>query len=124
MVAFDNLAGGHKGPMYSAKELVLAGIPFIDGPIYGETKSSVIGTLDGWVFTRAWYYWIAQTSGKTLAYTAANRLNVDWGDQVRAYGFGGGTSLAAKLPESYHIDTQEGLSALAAAIRSSKDGVI
>jgi hypothetical protein len=115
---FENLAGGRQGPTYCGRELDAAKVPWIDGPIYGETKASVIGVLHGWVFTRAWYYWIVRTSGGSLSRPMALALNDTCGDKVRAYGFAGGTSIdTARLPDSYHVDTQEGLTALADAIR-------
>jgi hypothetical protein len=115
---FENLAGGRRGPTYCGRELDAAKVPWIDGPIYGETKASVIGVLHGWVFTRAWYYWIVRTSGEPLSHAMALALNEASGEQVRAYGFGGGTDIDDDdLPENYHVDTQEGLIALADAIR-------
>lgn len=116
---FENLAGGRSGCCRCARELDLAGVPWIDGPIYGETKQSVIGVLHGWVFTRSWYYWSVRSSGKALSYTRADLLNKSMGTEVRAYGYAGGTSLEAELPLSYHVDTQEGLMALVAFIREN-----
>lgn len=115
---FENLAGGLAGHTRSGRELDAAKVPWIDGPIYGETKQSVIGVLHGWVFTRAWYYWIVRTSGDPLSPAMALALNEAVGETVRAYGFAGGTDIDDnELPESYHVDTQEGLIALADAIR-------
>lgn len=81
----------------------------------GEVVTSVIGELHGWTFRRAWRYWVA--TGPGIDVLSAEALHREWGHVVRVDGDatcpsprdrykGFGCSL-------YHIDTPEGLAALA-----------
>lgn len=85
----------------------------------GEVKTSIRGTLHGWVFTRNWYYWVAKGPG--IEASAAEALHAKYGNVVRVDGDGGcpnpidrckGLSVGV-----YHVDTQEGLKALADTIK-------
>jgi hypothetical protein len=103
-------------------ELQAAGIDVvkIGFLLKGEVPSKAFGSLHGWDFDRAWYYWRAKGPGIPLE--AAERLHATHGQQVRVdghcgcpsprewfHGFGCG---------SYHVDSPEGLKALADTIRS------
>jgi hypothetical protein len=103
-------------------ELELASIPVFEIPAeVGECKISIVGVLEGWLFTRAWRYWIAQ-GHPGLPLESARVLHKLCGTDVRVTGHCG-----CPPPDTwcnsdnridlYHIDTQEGLSVLASAIR-------
>lgn len=108
-------------------ELKQAGIEVMILPIHlpsSEVPSLAVGELSMWSFQRAWYYWIAEGPG--LPVEIAEKLHEKHGQVVRVdghcgcpsprewfHGFGVGL---------YHVDTQEGLNALAEAIRSVWDG--
>lgn len=86
----------------------------------GEVKTSVIGTLHGWIFKRAWYYWVAEGPG--IDFERAMNLWTTHGTEVRASG-----DCACRSPAvwykglacgMYHVDTQEGLKALADTIKA------
>lgn len=86
----------------------------------GEVKTSVWGMLHGWTFHRNWCYWVAKGPG--LEIIAAKALNDCYGSVVRVDGFAGGRcpiqcfkGLACGL---YHVDTPEGLKALANIIKA------
>lgn len=85
-----------------------------------EVPSKCIGGLAGWTFKRAWYYWTA--SGPGLPPDYAERLHATHGKEVRVEGHCGCPSPSdwAKgfAIGSYHIDTGEGLKALADTLRS------
>lgn len=110
-------------------ELVEAGIHVIDIPrVRSEVPYQVIGLLGGWWFTRAWTYWVARPADScriVLPFDYANPLHEAHGQVVRVSGHCGCPSpeewykrergfLGVDL---YHIDTQEGLNALAATLR-------
>lgn len=85
----------------------------------GEVKTSVRGTLHGWSFTRCWYYWNAEGPGIELA--AAEKLHEKHGQVVRVDG-----NCTCPNPREqykglaighYHVDTPEGLKALADTIK-------
>lgn len=85
----------------------------------GEVKTWVQGVLHGWSFTRAWYYWVAKGPGIEIA--VAEKLHEQWGKQVRVDGHCGCPhprewykGLAVGY---YHVDTPEGLRALADTIK-------
>lgn len=85
----------------------------------GEVKTSIFGALYKWSFKRAWYYWVAEGPGIPPVY--ANALHAAHGDSVRVDGHCASPSpydwfkgFAVGL---YHVDTQEGLNALAATLR-------
>ena len=104
------------------EELKAAGIPYNTLPEMcrgtGEVKTIIVGELHMWTFQRAWSYWVAKGPGIPLNY--ANNLHRYFGDEVRVdghcmcpspykqfKGFGVG---------HYHVDTAEGLRALAKTI--------
>ncbi|MCB1865792.1 MAG: hypothetical protein KDG50_10200 [Chromatiales bacterium] len=131
---FPNRAGDHPDTDDILRgELRAAGIPTIqeaDGkpPEYmaeffrrasGEVKTSVIGTLHGWTFKRAWTYWVA--SGPGIEIEAAQRLHEEHGTYVRVAGHcaspSPGEFFLGLACGNYHVDTQEGLNAIARTIR-------
>ena len=85
----------------------------------GEVKTSVRGTLHGWKFERAWYYWMAEGPG--IDVETAEKLHATHGKEVRVAGHCGCPSprewYKGLACGSYHVDTQEGLNALAATIK-------
>jgi hypothetical protein len=104
-------------------ELEAAGIKVFRLPLplqNSEVPSLAHGSLSMWGFERAWYYWRA--SGPGLPVEIAEKLHATHGKVVRVaghcgcpsprewyHGFGVG---------DYHVDNQEGLNALADALRS------
>ncbi len=131
---FPNKAGDHADTDSLLRaELAAAGIPTLQeaegkGQEYladflrrhsGEVKTSVVGSLHGWEFKRAWYYWVC--SGPGIELVAAERLQESHGKTVRASG-----DCACRGPrfwfkglacDSYHVDDAEGLKALADTIK-------
>lgn len=132
---FPNKAGDHADTDDILRaELKAAGIPTVQedagkGPVYladmlrrssGEVKTSVVGVLHGWTFKRAWCYWMCEGPG--IEIVAAERLQEKYGTVVRAAG-----DCGCRGPRfwfnglacgSYHVDSQEGLKALADTIKS------
>lgn len=130
MKTFPNKAGDHAdADEILRSELKAAGIQTLQEhegkpPEYladllrrgsGEVKTSVIGIHCGWEFKRNWYYWVA--SGPGIPTTDAMKLHETHGTVVRVDG-----DCTAPSPESrykglsvghYHVDTPEGLKALA-----------
>lgn len=110
------------------QELVLAGIEPCPMPESfrekqgGECHTCVIGSLHGWTFKRAWYYWMAEGPGIPIQY--AMPLHEAHGTSVRVEGHCGCPSpleYCKGFPvTSYHIDNQDGLNALAEVIRRIK----
>ena len=91
-----------------------------------EVKTSLYGILHGWQFTRAWRYWIAKGPGLPPQY--ATPLHVSMGEEVRVAGHCGCPSPLEWYRgfgvDSYHVDTQQGLSALAQALKMcAEDGI-
>lgn len=87
----------------------------------GEVRVSTYGTLHGWMFERAWTYWVAKGPGLPLEY--AMPLHDEHGMRVRVAGDAGAPSpiewyKGTPVPD-YHVDTNEGLKALADAIKKS-----
>ena len=104
-------------------ELTLAGIYAHDFGFLindGEVKSPIRGIIGAWGFTRAWYYWVAEGAG--IPIEDANGLNEYYSETVRVGGYAGGRKPIEESMGfgigSYHIDTQEGLKALADLIKS------
>ncbi|MDO8640836.1 MAG: hypothetical protein Q7R33_04780 [Nitrosarchaeum sp.] len=127
---FPNYAGRNDVDDMLVKELTDAGITvekyesFRD---HGEVKSSVRGVITPcsemqrcqWTFSRAWYYWIAHGEGIPLEY--AERLHAIYGQVVRVDGNAGCPSPLewnkGFAIDCYHVDTAEGLKALADTIK-------
>ena len=121
-----NLAGNEKCDDYIPKELEFAGIPYerFSFKMRGEVPSNYIGFLDGWKFERAWYYWVATSEKNVLLFKYAEELHEKHGKEVRVAGHCCCPSPRewGKEPwcigvSSYHVDTQEGLKALADTIK-------
>ena len=140
-------------------ELLAAGIPILTLPAYQttEVKTNHVGILNGFVFTRAWRYWICSgdmplANAKEI-YTTISQLavraeghagNIDpegyspkmkqllaaKADELREQGYSAGKIFAAletleedpqwpRFVSQYHIDTDEGLKALADYIKAN-----
>jgi len=84
----------------------------------GEPRSCIAGSLHGWSFRRAWYYWIAKGPG--IPPRDAMDLHKAHGKSVRVEGHLQCPSPAEYLHGfavgSYHVDNADGLAALAATI--------
>lgn len=103
-------------------ELEAAGIKSVEMDLFArdrEVPSRAIGELETWGFRRAWYYWVAEGPG--IPPDIAEELHAQHGKDVRVDGH-----CACPSPREwfkgfavgrYHVDTQEGLNALAATIR-------
>lgn len=133
MIGFPNLARHDPSEEMVAAvtetcraELAAAGIPthtfsFLLGE--SEVPSKCMGGLSGWSFERAWYYWIAKGPG--LPPEVAERLHASHGRQVRVEGHCGCPSplewAHGFAIGSYHVDTPDGLKALADALASVWD---
>ena len=106
-------------------ELKAAGINAAKLPftVKGEVPARVMGDLSMWGFERAWYYWRA--SGPGLPVEVAERLHATHGTVVRVAGHCGCPSPREWYKGfgvgDYHVDTPEGLKALADALRSVYD---
>jgi hypothetical protein len=122
---FPNKAGRHGDTDdVLRRELEDAGIAVEQNDLFlstsGEVRTSIIGTLHGWTFRRAWYYWICEGPGIEVA--AAERLHAAHGQTVRVAGHCGCPGprewfkgLACGL---YHVDDAHGLAALADTIKA------
>ena len=88
-----------------------------------EVKTSIYGTLGGWIFFRAWYYWVAEGPG--IPYDEAMELQRKLGKVLRASGDcgcrGPGFWFGGLACGNYHVDTQDGLNALSGVIRRLTD---
>ena len=121
---FPNYAGLSDKDEEIAAELMKAGIPVSKLPEFmrdkGEVKTIIMGELNLWGFTRAWYYWVA--NGPGIPPDIAMKLHEEFGKEVRVAGHCGCPSplewYHGFAVGSYHIDTQEGLCALANVLRS------
>jgi len=129
---FPNLATGQNPPLdviadvtaIAEAELRAAGIDVFILPFArGEVPSHALGTLSMWGFERAWYYWRAKGPG--LPVEVAEHLHASHGRQVRVDGDCTAPSPRERFKGfgvgSYHVDTPEGLKALADALRSVYD---
>ena len=85
----------------------------------GEVKTSVIGTLHGWSFTRAWYYWVCEGPG--IEGDIAEKLFNSHGKTVRTGGYYAYSNPRDYYKGSacglYHVDDDEGLKALTDTIK-------
>jgi hypothetical protein len=126
---FPNVAGmGDDQPQevdrILIEELRAAGIEWYHADKrYGESQTLVIGVLRGWMFRRAWYYWMA--SGPNLPLEYATPLHEAHGRSVRVEGHCGCPSPEEYCGEdgvgSYHIDNPSGLKALADILRDFQE---
>lgn len=131
---FQNVAGmGSDNPhgvdVILAAELKASGIPSERIPECvretsgGEPQSIVVGALHGWSFRRAWYYWIA--GGPGIPVEDATAMHTKHGTSVRVCGDCSCPSpleyLHGFAVGSYHVDSAEGLAALAVVIRTVFD---
>lgn len=124
-----NAAGDGNCDEYIPQELKDAGIEVYTMSTLvsakGEVPTKCFGLLNGWVFKRAWYYWVAKAgSGVALSFDVAETLHEKHGQDVRVAGHCCAPAPREWYKESwhvgvplYHVDSQEGLNALAAAIR-------
>ena len=136
-----NLAGNHESDKFIKIELECANIPIekID-TVTGECDYSLIGKLKNWTFTRAWRYWIAETTKEnelpmSVALEIFNKNYPDemfdhddkkgrYGNVIRTGGHAGCPSPNYfDMRYCYHIDTQEGLNEFARVIISNEKKV-
>ncbi len=105
------------------EELTSAGITVNKMPEiarnYGEMETIILGDLCGWSFRREWIYWVADGPG--IALEPATKLHEAHGTEVRVNGHCGCPSPLEQFNGfavgKYHVDTVEGLKALADTIR-------
>ena len=85
----------------------------------GEVPTQHLGQLGSWGFSRAWYYWIA--TGPGIPPEDAKRLHDKNGHACRVDGHAGAPDpiehCRGFAVGCYHVDTQNGLNALANTIR-------
>ncbi len=119
----ENLAGREKEETDAQciDELESAGIKVNHLPFDrdGEVNTSILGSVSPWSFERAWRYWVAKGPG--IPPEIAEELHSEYPLHVRVDGHCGCPSptewhkgFAVGL---YHVDTQEGLKALADVIK-------
>jgi hypothetical protein len=120
-----NYAGVTDADDAIAAELIEAGIvvhrmPELFRTHHPEMRTIIMGELHGWTFKRQWYYWAAEGPG--IEINAAERLHSTHGKVVRVDGHCGCPSprewFKGLACGSYHVDTQDGLNALAQTINS------
>jgi len=121
----ENYAGMSDKDDEIATELRTAGIEVLHHEFsrdQEEVRTSVRGSLHGWFFVRAWYYWTARGPGIPPKY--ADELHERCGKEVRVDGHCGCPSpqewFKGFAVGQYHVDSQEGLNALADTIRKVK----
>jgi len=89
------------------------------GTMSSEIGTIICGSLHGWTFKRAWYYWVCKGPG--IEIEAAEKLHAEFGKEVRVDGNCGCPSprewFKGLACGSYHVDTQQGLKALADTIK-------
>jgi len=119
---FPNYAGIGNVDAELTKELEKAGIEvhkWSSIKVQGEVDTHVIGVVHQWGFKRAWRYWVADGPG--IPPEIAEELYKNFGSQVRVAGHGNGPSplewFNGFAVGMYHIDTTEGLKALANTIK-------
>lgn len=118
-----NYAGCADKDAEIAAELETAGIPVHRMPEFmrmkREVQTIIMGDLHGWTFERAWYYWVAKGPG--IDVETAERLHAAHGNAVRVDGHCGCPSprewFKGFACGHYHVDSQEGLNALANTLR-------
>lgn len=91
-----NLAGHPESDIYCAQELTEAGISIVHlDERKGEVQSFITGALNGFTFSRAWYYWRA--SGP-MPLKLAEDMHSLLGKEIRV-----GGHCMAPPPEGYHV---------------------
>lgn len=84
-----------------------------------EVETGIMGFWNGWKFERAWTYWVC--TGPGIPLKEAELLHAKFGKVVRVDGHCGCPSPREWFHGlgcgHYHVDTQEGLNALAATIK-------
>lgn len=130
-----NLAGETKADLHILKELGEACIKVVEGEkSRGEVPHTLTGRLADWNFSRAWTYWMASAEEGLPLEVATELHNREYavkgerqpetyGQVIRVAGHCGCPPPEEWLNgngriDSYHIDSQEGLNALAGAIRT------
>ena len=119
-----NAAGDVQCDEYIRRELEDAGLDPIflySAQGHSEVPTRYQGELFGWHFRRAWYYWVCW--GPAIPFDIADELHKAFGQEVRVAGHCGCPAPREwyhndydKGVPDYHVDTQEGLNALVAAI--------
>jgi hypothetical protein len=119
---FPNKAGTHADTNdILTAELIAAGIEAVKLPITlkNEVVTNIIGHIGPWSFERAWYYWRAKGPG--IPIDDAIALHESLGEEVRVAGYAGGIDPRKAYSgfgvTDYHIDSAEGLKALADLIK-------
>jgi hypothetical protein len=120
---FPNCAGRDGVDDLLLQELEAAGIPSVRFPqtrrSAGEVRTVITGVLERWSFRRALVNWVAEGPG--LPIEEAEKLHASHGREVRVDG-----DCICPTPGErckgfgirlYHVDTQEGLKALADALK-------
>ena len=102
---------------------------------YTADQYTVLAKVDGWRFTRGWYYWVCKApEGKGLRTKEALALNKHLYSEVRIDGFAGGVpneflarhmgdsyGLDGRTVDTYHVDTAAGLAAFVEAIKGTPE---
>ena len=121
---FPNYAGKKDVDYELTRELKKAGIEVTPLPesmreSMGEVKTIIMGSLHKWCFKRAWHYWTCEGPG--IPVDDAEELHSVHGRVVRVDGHCGCPSPRHQFHGlacgSYHVDSQEGLNALANTIK-------
>ena len=119
----ENYAGVEGCDDALIRELKYAGIVYhqFETKFSGEVPTGVMGEIkgSGWGFQRAWTYWVC--TGPGIPPEDAEALHDDFGDVVRVAGHCGCPSPLEWYKGFgcgvYHVDTLEGLKALADKIK-------
>ena len=127
---FRNMAGVPDIDDAMIAELRAAGIGPLSMNLFKDPKqevsTSVKGALFGWIFERAWYYWVARGPGISLEY--AIPLHESYGTSARVEGHCGCPHpleyLRGFAVGLYHVDTPQGLKALADTIRQVRSDAV
>ena len=120
---FKNRAGSDPdNNVWIKEELRLAGIPqLVNDDLDGEVKTNVFGMLHGWMFHRAWNYWICVAPDNSgIPTKEAEELYSLFSKDLRLDGDCScphPSVLHGKPCRIFHADTQEALKALADMIR-------
>jgi hypothetical protein len=128
---FPNYAGRSDIDFEVSEELKAAGIKVgylteAERQSAGEVKTIVVGDLHCWTFKRLWYYWVARGPG--IPVEQAEVLHEKFGQEVRVDGHCGCPSPREWFKgypcTCYHVDTEEGLKALADAIKGIAEAAV